>query len=384
MGVTPERLEAILRGMGAHETKIARGGKVRCTCLLAPWYHGGGSDSKPSMVVYPEGVFGPHYACQACHQSGMLRELACWLWYKTRQNMMWVIESLDEGVVPVKPSQRPEVQRRVMRLQKLKEAGGTFEAERRRRRGEDDGVVWTDRLALEASDKVQEIPWSEYDQYRRVALPTYILDRGITKETCEAWEIGHDLHMKRVLFPLRDHHGRLVAVSGRLYEESVCLRCGGKIVELTVDGKRKPRKLCGSCGKDVPPKYLHSDGFKKELFLYGEHSFVGHANRTYLCEGNIDVLKLWQAGYRPAMAVLGSNPGAPQIEKVVYYSTVVTVVADGDESGASMAQKVKTMVAGRIPVVIRRCPDGKDPGDLPLEEMRKLLGDPVDRQVPML
>jgi hypothetical protein len=64
----------------------------------------------------------------------------------------------------------------------------------------------------------------------KIELPPYASDpkpegRGISPEVLREWEIGHDVSMRRLLFPLRDRKGRLMAVSGRLYETKHCVRC---------------------------------------------------------------------------------------------------------------------------------------------------------------
>ena len=46
-------------------------------------------------------------------------------------------------------------------------------------------------------------------------IPRKMLEWGFTKETIQYFDIGFDRSEKRITFPIRDHHGRLVGVSGR-------------------------------------------------------------------------------------------------------------------------------------------------------------------------
>lgn len=379
--------------MGARGVSFGHN-RVRCSCLLAPWTHSGGRDSKPSMVVFPEGRYGdPIYACQGCHRDGSLRDLACFLWHKTGINMMHVIEAIDgpprasieEPADDGPPVKNPFLREKVGRVAKLVQAGGAHEVYRRKR--QEDVAPWHDKYAVAASDEVPEIPWSEYEGHLTDEPHPYAARRGVLADTWREWELGVDENMRRILFPMRDHRGRLVAVSGRLYEEEECLRCRGKMVTTAVDGKK--RTLCGRCGKSPPPKYLHSKGFKRNVFLYGEHLLPHDSGlKLYIVEGHLDALALWQAGYRPVVATLGTKVGESQVERVVHYASipgrplrVVLVVHDGDEAGGEMGTRLKKMVAGRVPVFARPSPKGSDPANMTPSELKKLLGEPWGRAV---
>ena len=395
--MTPHRLQSILMALGARNVSLGNN-RVTCSCLLAPWTHSGGRDSRPSMVVFAEGRHGdPIYSCQGCHRQGALRDLVCFLWYKTRRNLMFAIEALDgtEGVsldqlkgepfdeaLPVK---NPILREKANRAARLIQDGGAHEIYRRKRQEND--APWHDKYAVAASDKVPEIPWSEYEGHLTDEPHPYAAQRGVSVETWQTWELGVDPKMRRVLFPMRDHRGRLVAISGRLYEEEVCLRCRGKMITTQAEGKK--RTLCGQCGKAPPPKYLHSKGFKRNVFLYGEHLLPHDSGvKLYVVEGHLDTLLMWQAGYRPVVATLGTKVGESQVERIVHYASVpgrplrvVLVVHDGDDAGREMGTRLKSMVAGRVPVFSRPAPDGSDPAQMSPLELMSLLGPPVREPV---
>lgn len=46
--------------------------------------------------------------------------------------------------------------------------------------------------------------------------PVSLLKAGFTKETLKKYDIGFDKERNRITFPIRDHHGHLVGISGRL------------------------------------------------------------------------------------------------------------------------------------------------------------------------
>jgi len=373
------KVEYIIRSLGA-KTQVAHG-KVRCNCLLAPWTHPRGRDQKPSMVIL-QGKYGdPIYSCLGCHERGSLRDLLCFIWMKTGISTIRHIEVLDgeaekipEGVNPavyevrrrVRAISHDDVQRKAV-LRKVRDGD------------EDGGEPWHDPEAIIKAEAVQELPWSEYEPFVG-SIPRYALDRGLTVETCREWELGHDKRMKRLLFPMRDRKGRLVAVSGRIYVDN-CPRCA--VDYTTVEDGVNPltgqvvyKEVCPLCGRTPPPKYLHSKGFVRNLHLYGEHRVLDGRERVYVVEGHLDVLKLWQAGYRPAVALLGSYPGESQIEKLVAYYERLIVVPDADRAGDEMAANIEAGVAWRIPVVVRRPPEGLDPGKMTVEQFHDLLGEP--------
>ena len=371
------KVERIIRSLGA-KTEV-KNGKVRCSCLLATWTHPGGRDQKPSMVIL-EGKRGdPIYTCLGCHKKGSLRDLLCFLWMRTRINMLRYIEILDGEAEKVPEGVNVEIRKVRRRARSISYEEMKSKALQKKVGGDGDDTPWHDAGVLRKAADVQEIPWSEYEPYTG-SIPRYALDRGLTVETCREWELGHDKRMKRLLFPMRDRQQRLVAVSGRIYVDD-CPRCRANYITVEdginqLTGEMRYKEVCASCNRTRPPKYLHNDGFIRNLHLYGEHRVQDGRDIVYVVEGNLDVLKVWQAGYRPVVGMLGSHPGAAQVEKLVAYYDRLNVLPDADKAGDDMVAQLEAMIAWRIPMMVRRPPEGKDPGDLSTEEFRELLGPP--------
>jgi hypothetical protein len=373
--MNPHKLESIIQKFGVRTSVV--GDKVRCSCLLAPWTHAGGSDEKPSMVVFAHGRegIGPFYTCLGCHAKGSFRGLILFLWHKTKRNLFDVIEALDDDSDAIDLSGVPPKVANRMRSHRRTFSEG-YESKVRKRAEMESGQPWVDERAIARSDEVSEIPWSFYAPYAG-KVPEYALGRGLTMETCLEWELGDDQEMRRLLFPLRDRHGRLVCISGRLYEEKQCLWCGGEIKNIMMLGKKKEKRICSKCGRDVPPKYLHNDGFKRNLFLYGENRMEPGAAMGHVVEGHIDQLKMWQDGYRPVVATLGSGVGVEQVEKMVSMWRAIKTIGDGDKAGRDMNAMIKKMVAGRVPVFTVPIPEKRDPGDLTRAEKLDIIGPPT-------
>lgn len=390
------QIESVLRGIGADKVRTVSANKVACACPLARWTHASGRDNRPSFVVFVEGKYGdPIYKCQACHEEGSLRDLLLFIWTKGQDTYHW-IEVLDDGADTEKARKRSETL-----LDARKESGSQGfevrrvevpEAEARAPLTTSDGRPFYDYKCLAEAEAVPEIPWEEYEPYAG-SVPRYAAERGLTPETCREWELGHDRDGKRLLFPIRDRKGRLVAISGRLYATS-CVRCGGEWVVLCADcgndqnwhagpGRQcdwsPARKTCEKCGATEPPKYLHRKGFNRNLMLYGEHRVQDETDgRVYVVEGHLDMIRMWQAGYRPVVALLGSSAGDAQVEKLIAHwgEGRIIAVPDGNKAGRDMVTRLKKMIVGRVPFTAKTLPEGTDPGGMTDDELRDLLGPP--------
>lgn len=304
---------------------------------------------------------------------------------------MRYIELLDGEAEKIPEGVDPEFYRQRRRVQLVSKRELDHAAIIRRVEESGDGKAWHDREVLRLAEKVPAIPWSHYEPYAG-SVPRYATERGLLPATCKAWELGHDKRMRRLLFPMRDRNERLIAISGRRY---ACQWCGSQNVvrenrcvecrRLEPDGVEECSKCkhptgdeerCAGCKRPMSPKYLHSDGFQRNMHLYGEHRIEDGTGLVYVVEGHLDALMLWQWGYRPVVALLGSAPGAAQVEKLVAYYGRVLVVPDGDEAGAKMVEDLHAMIAWRIPVMARHPEKGKDPGGLGQDGCRDLLGPP--------
>lgn len=387
MSLSTSQLADIVRGLGGDRVTI-RNQKVQCCCLLAPWKHAKGRDRNPSMVVMLEGRHGdPIYTCMSCGEKGSLRDLVLFIWVKTGVDLFHYISVIDGDGAKGATKASEKITKK---LKKSFEQGFQVHQEAKKQIPPPMQTVkvgdapFYDYKCIADADKVPEIPWSVYEPYTG-SVPRYAIERGLDLDTCREWELGHDKSMRRLLIPMRDHKGRIVGITGRLY---ACPKCGFRGKRLS-DGERQwivkqegdKWGRCASCNSIAPPKYLHSKGFMRNLFLFGENrKKVDRTDgRVYLLEGHLDVIFVWKLGYRPTVGMMGSNPGPAQIEKLIRFYDRVIVVPDGDDAGAKMVRDVKSMVAGRIPVTFKKTPQGTDPGEMASkdpESLKKLLGTP--------
>ncbi len=87
-------------------------------------------------------------------------------------------------------------------------------------------------------------------------------------------------------------------------------------------------------------------------------------------ESSFDAIRLDQVGL-PAVATLGANVSSTQIELLQKYFNNIIVVADNDEAGGNMKDRIVTKLSSRVSVITLN-KQYKDIGDMSDEELAKL------------
>lgn len=150
----------------------------------------------------------------------------------------------------------------------------------------------------------------------------------------------YDRFRERIMFPIRDNRGRVIAFGGRVLN-------------------------------DDKPKYLNSpetDVFHKQKELYGLYE-ARKANRQLdyllLVEGYMDVVSLFQHGITQCVATLGTASSIYHLEKIFRHTARLVVCFDADEAGKKAAHRLletalPTMKDGRE-IHFLFLPEGEDP-----------------------
>jgi DNA primase len=144
----------------------------------------------------------------------------------------------------------------------------------------------------------------------------------------------------RVLFPIRDQFGDIIAFSGR--------------------------DFCGEL-----PKYINSPEtpiFKKGGVLYNldkAKGFVSNTKTLYVVEGYFDVMRMWSSGYKNVVSSMGTAFTKDQAVLIKHYADNPVVIFDGDQAGINAAYKtIDPFVSiNSIPEVVF-LPAGEDPDSL--------------------
>ncbi|HWN56885.1 MAG TPA: DNA primase, partial [Methylomirabilota bacterium] len=182
----------------------------------------------------------------------------------------------------------------------------------------------------------------------------YLKSRGITLETARAFMIGfapsrpaslakalekrglrdagvkvglvrkdateaYDMFRARVMFPIRDAQARVLAFGGRVLDARL-------------------------------PKYINSPEsplYSKTRTLYGlnearqaiSSGASSGKDRAILVEGYFDVIALWQAGFKEAVAGCGTALTVEQLRLLSRYTKNVIACFDGDEAGRKASMR---------------------------------------------
>lgn len=185
---------------------------------------------------------------------------------------------------------------------------------------------------------------------------TYLKGKGFTdKEIVDAGmgkknERGGltDKFRNRIMFPIADSAGRVVAFSGRTY---------------------------GPHASPEAPKYLNSPEtplYHKSRILYGFDRAKVHIrkhNCAILVEGQMDLLASHQAGWNNTVAVSGTA-FTPEHAVLIHRMTENLVLAlDADAAGIKAAGRAaRAALQAGLNVKVARLPSGLDPADLILKE----------------
>ena len=162
---------------------------------------------------------------------------------------------------------------------------------------------------------------------------------------------------ERVIFPVTDRRGRVVAFGGRILPDHL----------------RIPQR-----GDFTPPKYINSSEtpvFDKGRMLYGEamaRQAVRDGQSVIVTEGYMDVIACYQAGFKGAVAPMGTALTEDQIlslwSMISEDEKVPVLCFDGDNAGRSAASRacdrllplLKPGQSARFAFL----PEGEDPDSL--------------------
>jgi len=215
----------------------------------------------------------------------------------------------------------------------------------------------------------------------------YILDRGVDAKTIHTWRIGfapdewrslrthltekgyndaqmlkaglikktdggkepYDVFRNRIMFPICDTSGRVVAFSGRTLSKD----------------------------KETP-KYVNSpetELFQKSDILFGYDKAkegIRKLDFSLITEGQFDVVLTHQAGYGNTVAVSGTALTAHHIDLLERLSNRVVLALDSDRAGIAAAKRGAEMMLSRgMDSKVVEMPEGKDPADVIKEDAKE-------------
>jgi DNA primase len=126
----------------------------------------------------------------------------------------------------------------------------------------------------------------------------------------------------------------------------------------------------GFVGRSIEGKdFKNTPRLPKAKVLFNLHR-VKTSKKVYVVESSFDAIRLDQCGF-PAVATLGSNVSNYQIDLLKKYFNNICVIADNDEAGGNMKDKIVENLGSRV-IVIQLNKKYKDIGDMSDEEIKQL------------
>jgi len=185
--------------------------------------------------------------------------------------------------------------------------------------------------------------WRALKQYLKEKgfTDTQMLHAGLIKNADQGKE-AYDVFRDRIMFPIFDSSGRVVAFSGRTLKNEIGI-----------------------------PKYVNSpetELFQKSEILYG-YDKAKQGIRQYdfslVVEGQFDLVLSHQAGYTNAVAVSGTALTKHHIMLLLRLSKNVVLALDADRAGISAVKRSSLpMLEAGMDVKVAHMPDGMDPADI--------------------
>lgn len=126
----------------------------------------------------------------------------------------------------------------------------------------------------------------------------------------------------------------------------------------------------GFVGRSVEGKdFKNTPGLPKSKVLFNLHR-VKASSKVYVVESSFDAIRLDQCGF-PAVATLGANVSNIQVELLQKYFNNIYIIADNDEAGGNMKDRLVEKLGSRV-TVIQLNKQYKDIGDMSDEDIKKL------------
>jgi DNA primase len=184
----------------------------------------------------------------------------------------------------------------------------------------------------------------------RSILPSghsYLQQRGIDRVTAAEFGVGFyggpGLMSGRIVIPIRNARGELVAYAGR-----------------APDGKL--------------PKYKLPAGFRKAWELFNIQRAAATSSETAIVgEGYFDCLRVHQAGFPYVVALMGWAFSASQERLLTERFERAILVLDGDAAGRAASRAISTRLSEKCSVVVIDVPEGMQPDQLPFAVIRNLV-----------
>lgn len=152
---------------------------------------------------------------------------------------------------------------------------------------------------------------------------------------------GYDRFSNRIMFPLHDANGRVVGFSGRIYQPS-----------------QNESKYMNSPESDI---------FIKGETLYNYHRVIEETRQAgfvIITEGFMDVIALYKAGIKNAVAIMGTALTKGHVSLLKRLSKTVYLCLDGDKAGKNATIKsIDILLHEGFTIKVVDLPESLDPDE---------------------
>jgi hypothetical protein len=209
---------------------------------------------------------------------------------------------------------------------------------------------------------------------RHLAPSNYLLNRGFSKEAIQEFRAGGEWHKAgtygegRAVVPIYDPlDGYLIAFTCRILDDS------------KIEAWRP--KWCHTLNfaeiRKKSTDRTDEERFYASSVLFNLHRAKEHMgeNKTIIItEGPLDVMRLWEAGIKNAVAILGT--GFSKQHKTLLHKIGcqrIVCLLDSDDAGQKATSGVEKLCKGYFDYVAVKIPGNKDPGETDPTQLRMFL-----------
>lgn len=206
--------------------------------------------------------------------------------------------------------------------------------------------VEVDIIADISSKLKDKEEWSEFDSntinrlcdqaIHSARAIDYFKIRKISLDSVKKFKLGYSETQDMVTIPVQNHEGMYVGFVAR-----------------SIEGK----------------EFKNTPGLPKSKLLFNLNR-VKTASKVYVVESSFDAIRLDQVGM-PAVATLGANVSGKQIDLLSKYFSDIVIVADNDEAGNSMKEKIIKKINSGVSIA-KINGEYKDIGDMEDNEILKI------------
>lgn len=215
----------------------------------------------------------------------------------------------------------------------------------------------------------------------------YITQRGLTKETIKEFGLGYASNGKYLRKKLEETgYTQKELVDSGLYkmndDGTLWFRFTGRIMFMIRDVKGRAIGFSGRVMDKSEPKYKNTpetDVFKKRENLFAfEKAIRSGKNHIILCEGQMDVISMHQAGFKNAVASLGTSLTRTQAEMIRRFTDLAIILYDTDTAGCKATKRgISILENVGVRVYVSNTLPCKDPDEF----IQKYGADKFDRKL---